>query len=112
MLLQFPWSFSATSTTASGCPTWSAPSPGYPLVLEVRHASWNVPAFYEQPRRAGLGFVNIDQPLFQQLDQAERAAPPPSVGYVRVHGRNYRDWFREKAGRDARYDYLYSRRGS
>jgi uncharacterized protein YecE (DUF72 family) len=30
------------------------------------------------------------------------------VGYVRLHGRNYRDWFREKAGRDARYDYLYS----
>jgi uncharacterized protein YecE (DUF72 family) len=27
---------------------------------------------------------------------------------VRVHGRNYRDWFRKGAGRDARYDYLYS----
>jgi uncharacterized protein YecE (DUF72 family) len=30
------------------------------------------------------------------------------VGYVRLHGRNYQDWFREDAGRDARYDYLYS----
>jgi len=29
--------------------------------------------------------------------------------YVRVHGRNYRDWFRKNAGRDARYDYLYTR---
>ena len=29
------------------------------------------------------------------------------VAYVRVHGRNYRDWFRKGAGRDARYDYLY-----
>jgi uncharacterized protein YecE (DUF72 family) len=28
---------------------------------------------------------------------------------VRVHGRNYRDWFRKGAGRDARYDYLYTR---
>ena len=27
---------------------------------------------------------------------------------VRVHGRNYRDWFRKGAGRDARYDYLYT----
>ena len=27
---------------------------------------------------------------------------------MRVHGRNYRDWFRRSAGRDARYDYLYS----
>jgi uncharacterized protein YecE (DUF72 family) len=27
---------------------------------------------------------------------------------VRVHGRNYKDWFRKSAGRDARYDYLYA----
>ena len=26
---------------------------------------------------------------------------------IRVHGRNYMDWFRRNAGRDARYDYLY-----
>ena len=25
-----------------------------------------------------------------------------------MHGRNYKDWFRKDAGRDARYDYLYS----
>jgi hypothetical protein len=25
-----------------------------------------------------------------------------------VHGRNFKDWFRENAGRDARYDYLYT----
>jgi len=29
------------------------------------------------------------------------------VGYFRLHGRNYENWFREDAGRDARYDYLY-----
>jgi uncharacterized protein YecE (DUF72 family) len=26
-----------------------------------------------------------------------------------MHGRNVGDWFREDAGRDARYNYLYSR---
>jgi uncharacterized protein YecE (DUF72 family) len=30
------------------------------------------------------------------------------VGYVRLHGQNYNDWFREDAGRDERYNYLYS----
>jgi uncharacterized protein YecE (DUF72 family) len=25
-----------------------------------------------------------------------------------MHGRNYQDWFRDKAGRDERYNYLYS----
>ena len=31
-----------------------------------------------------------------------------SVGYVRLHGRNYENWFRDKAVRDDRYNYLYS----
>ena len=31
-----------------------------------------------------------------------------AIGYVRLHGRNYRDWFREKATRNERYDYLYT----
>ena len=41
-----------------------------------------------------------------------RAAPRATsrVGYLRLHGRNTADWFREDAGRDARYDYLYSLR--
>lgn len=33
----------------------------------------------------------------------------PDFSYVRLHGRNYRDWFREGAGRDARYNYLYAK---
>ncbi|HXV17995.1 MAG TPA: DUF72 domain-containing protein, partial [Gemmatimonadaceae bacterium] len=28
---------------------------------------------------------------------------------IRVHGRNYKDWFRKGAGVEARYDYLYSK---
>ena len=30
------------------------------------------------------------------------------VGYVGLHGRNYKEWFRKNAGRDERYDYLYT----
>ena len=26
-----------------------------------------------------------------------------------MHGRNYQTWFQKDAGRDARYDYLYSK---
>ena len=37
---------------------------------------------------------------------AARVTSP--VAYLRLHGRNAADWFREGAGRDARYDYLYS----
>jgi uncharacterized protein YecE (DUF72 family) len=31
------------------------------------------------------------------------------IGYLRLHGRNYRTWFQKDAGRDARYDYLYTK---
>jgi uncharacterized protein YecE (DUF72 family) len=79
----------------------------YPLVVEVRHASWNQPEFYAFLEERGVGFCNIDQPLIgRSLAPSNRSTGP--VGYIRLHGRNYRDWFREDAGRDARYDYLYS----
>jgi uncharacterized protein YecE (DUF72 family) len=31
-----------------------------------------------------------------------------SIGYVRLHGRNYKNWFAEKAQTHERYDYLYT----
>lgn len=30
------------------------------------------------------------------------------VGYVRIHGRNYQDWFRKDASVEQRYNYLYN----
>jgi uncharacterized protein YecE (DUF72 family) len=106
VLLQFPWSFRRTDENRE----WLADVVGtfaqYPLVLEVRHASWNIPHFFAQLAERGVGFVNIDQPLFSDSIKPTSISTAP-VGYVRVHGRNYKDWFRENAGRDARYDYLY-----
>lgn len=79
----------------------------YPLVVEVRHASWNEPEFYGWLADEGVGFVNIDQPLFHRCLKPS-ARYTARTGYIRVHGRNYTDWFRKDAGRDARYDYLYT----
>jgi uncharacterized protein YecE (DUF72 family) len=107
VLLQFPWSFK--NEPADRDYLWSVLErfSRYPLVVEVRHASWNQPEFYSFLEERGVGFCNIDQPLIgRSLGPSKRATSP--VGYIRLHGRNYRDWFREDAGRDARYDYLYS----
>jgi len=76
-------------------------------VIEVRHTSWSVPAFYDELTERGIGFVNIDQPLFRHSIKPSATTTAP-VGYVRIHGRNYREWFRKDAGVEARYDYLYS----
>ncbi len=107
VLLQFPWSFRADERNSEWLADVRAEFSDFPLVVEVRHQSWNDAAFYRWLSSEGVGFVNIDQPLFRR-SLAPSARATARVGYVRVHGRNYADWFRRGAGRDARYDYLYS----
>ena len=106
ILMQFPWSFRNDETNREWLEDLAAEFPDYPLVLEVRHESWNTPGLLRWLGEAGVGFVNVDQPLFRRSIKPS-AHVTSSVGYVRVHGRNYSDWFRKNAGRDARYDYLY-----
>ena len=107
VLLQFPWSFKNTADDRIYLAKLLERFRKYPLVVEVRHASWNNEEIYEWFEERGAGVCNIDQPLFSKsiLPQALTTSP---VGYVRLHGRNYQNWFREKAPRDERYNYLYS----
>ncbi len=78
----------------------------FPLVIEIRHASWNAPEFFESLRQRGVGFVNIDQPPRTGIEPTDRVTSP--VSYIRLHGRNLDNWFRDDAGVNERYDYLYS----
>jgi uncharacterized protein YecE (DUF72 family) len=108
VLIQFPWSFKNEEASREWLADLQRTFREFPLVVEVRHESWNEPDFFEWLAAEGVGFVNIDQPLFSR-SIGPSARSTGRVGYVRVHGRNYGDWFRQGAGRDARYDYLYTR---
>lgn len=107
VLVQFPWSFRNTPENREWLGDVLRAFKDLPRVLEVRHASWDAPEVFEALAERGVGFVNVDQPLFKNSIRPSARATSP-VGYVRVHGRNYKDWFRKTAGRDARYDYLYT----
>ena len=107
LLLQFPWSFKNTVDDRVYLAELLEKFSKYPLVLEVRHASWNTPAMYEWLEERGVGICNIDQPMFSKSIKPAALTTSP-VGYVRLHGRNYQNWFREKAPRDERYNYLYT----
>lgn len=107
VLVQFPWSFRRSDANEEWLRGVLGAFEGLPLVLEVRHASWDAPEVYEELAASGVGFANVDQPLFRGSLRPGAVATSP-VAYVRVHGRNWRDWFRRAAPRDARYDYLYS----
>ena len=106
LLLQFPWSFKNNEASMEWLGDIVNEFSEFPLVVEVRHETWNNPSFYQWLTDNGAGFVNIDQPLFSKSIKPS-ATTTAHHGYVRVHGRNYKDWFRKDAGRDARYNYLY-----
>ena len=107
VLIQFPWSFKRTPDNRRWLARVLDAFAQYPLALEVRHASWDRPELCAGLAERGVAFCNIDQPLF--YDSLEPTAKATGkVGYVRLHGRNHDDWFREDAGRNDRYDYLYS----
>ena len=106
VLMQFPWSFKNTEANNEWLGDVVRTFSTYPLVVEVRHTSWLEPQFLRTLEEDGVGFVNIDQPLYHN-SIGPSTHVTSHVGYVRVHGRNYKDWFREKAGVEQRYNYLY-----
>jgi uncharacterized protein YecE (DUF72 family) len=107
LLLQFPWSFRNTPENHEFLSGLIMQFMEYPLVLEVRHSSWNKPEVFEWLAGQGVGFCNIDQPVIgQSFAPSARATAP--VGYVRLHGRNYEHWFTSSEHPEERYNYLYS----
>lgn len=107
LLLQFPWSFRNTQENREYITRLRGQFSEYPLVLEVRHASWSEPGTLDMLEQLDLGLCNIDQPLFK-TSLKPSAVATSSIGYVRLHGRNYQSWFTENRHVGERYDYLYS----
>lgn len=109
ILVQFPWSYARNSLNLDYLINLFNMFSDYPLALEVRHGSWDDAQFYELLSEHRVCFCNIDQPIFQNSIKPSSINTNPDFSYVRLHGRNYKNWFNEKAGRDERYNYLYSK---
>ena len=109
ILIQFPWSFFNTSQNTSYLVQLFRFFTGYPLAVEVRHSSWNVPQFFNMLEEHKVCFCNIDQPIFRNSIKPTTITTHPGFSYVRLHGRNYKNWFKDGAGRDERYNYLYQK---
>ena len=90
-----------------------------PLFVELRNGEWIDEDLFESLKAQGIGYCSVDEPHLKGL------VPPVArvttdIGYVRLHGRNTKNWWggaraegrgaeggRARAGGD-RYDYLYS----
>jgi uncharacterized protein YecE (DUF72 family) len=107
LLLQFPWSFRFNQENRLYLLNLQKRFREYPLVLEVRHISWAQPEVLDMLAEFDIGLANIDQPLFHKSIKPGVEVTAPT-GYIRLHGRNYRNWFSERADVRERYDYLYT----
>jgi uncharacterized protein YecE (DUF72 family) len=105
LLIQFPVSFKNTALNREYLETLLRQFIEYPRAVEVRHSTWNNPETIAYFAERNVSFCNIDQP------QIGRSLEPTSyvtsaIGYVRLHGRNYDQWFEADKSAD-RYNYLY-----
>lgn len=107
VLIQFPWSFKNDREERTYLTQLVERFKMYPLVVELRHESWNNPRILQTLEDLGVGLCDIDQPVFANSIKPSAEVTSP-VGYIRLHGRNYQNWFREEANVLERYDYLYA----
>jgi len=110
LLCQFPWSFKNEEQARERVSGIARLFSHTPLVFEFRHQSWNSPGIRQFISGLGAGIAAIDQPVIGNSIPFE-PVHTGHIGYVRLHGRNYKHWFPKKGENQpasARYDYLYS----
>ena len=92
VLMTFPWSFRFTQENRDYFIQLRRAFAEFPLVAEMRHASWSCPEAIGTLIDYRVGFANIDQP------EHVKGMPATSfltsgTGYARLHGKHRPDWF-------------------
>lgn len=108
LLMQFPWRFNFTKKNFSFVDSLIDEFGDLKPAVEIRHGSWENDEFFSFLKKKKCAFVNIDEPTHYKFANDE-AMVTSDVSYVRLHGRNKSAWFSKTAGRDERYNYLYSK---
>jgi uncharacterized protein YecE (DUF72 family) len=107
LLMQFPYSFTNTGSNRAHLVRLSEVFNGFPIDVELRHASWNQPSLPGFLEEHSLLQVSADLPRVRQYMPFLSPARGENA-YVRLHGRNEKGWLLSSF--DTRYDYLYNSR--
>ena len=104
IIAQFPWGFKRTPDNIGHLEFMREKFGDLPLFVEFRNSEWITPDLFENLKSLGVGYCAVDEPRLRGL------VPPVAevttdIGYVRLHGRNAKNWW---GGSGDRYDYLYS----
>ncbi len=106
-LAQFPWSFRFSTANLNYIIDSKARFGNIPLFVEFRNAEWDRAEVYRILGENKIGICCVDEPQLEGLFPP-RAIATTSIGYVRFHGRNDRDWWKPRPGSD-RYNYDYKK---
>jgi uncharacterized protein YecE (DUF72 family) len=108
LLIQFPASFQHSPEAVEYIAWLLKAFADYPLAVELRHRSWSDAAetaqLLEDHKAA---WVQIDEPKFPSSIRQDLKGPPADLYYLRLHGRNAREWW-DHAESEDRYNYFYS----
>ncbi len=107
LLIQFPWSFKSTLENSDWLKRILSLFKDYNPVVEVRHKSWNEKKFLDFLSENNGTFANIDQPVIGQSIPLTFFSSN-KLSYLRLHGRNTKNWFAKDVTVASRYDYLYN----
>jgi uncharacterized protein YecE (DUF72 family) len=106
LIAQFPWGFKNTPENLDHLRFIKDQFRDYPFFVEFRNRSWIEENVFQTLEASGIGYCSVDEPHLKGL------VPPiakltTDLGYVRLHGRNAKNWWGRGGG--DRYDYLYSK---
>jgi len=105
VIAQFPWGFKRSQENLDHLKFVKDQFRDSTLFVEFRNRSWITEEVFEELEHSGIAYCSVDEPRFGSL------VPPiarltSDLGYVRLHGRNAKNWWGRGGG--DRYDYLYS----
>jgi len=93
LLAQFPYAFRRTARNEEFLVEMKLRLPEVPLYAEFRHASWIHEDVFAWLEEQGIGYVSVDEPDLPGLVPPVARATGPGA-YVRLHGRNRENWWR------------------
>lgn len=108
VLVRFPDSFHYRIAEKGYIKALKDRFPDLPLAVEVRHWSFREPEFPEFLAMLNIAWAYLDRPLVETCLGPDRTRITASIGYIRMLGRNRRQWFGPHAG-TSNLDYLYSK---
>src|SRR5262249_28821294 len=110
LLAQFPASFKHDDRSIEYVRHLLRDLRDYAVAVELRHRSWSdaIADTLTLLNEFRAAWVQIDEPKFRFSIRQNYLPNVKGFYYMRLHGRNARNWWRHEKSED-RYDYLYSR---